>query len=107
MADYPANQESLTKLLNGWDIHAEFEQNAESAREAYKYIIGSDAFPTTIRKHEALSQSHLRRIFLEAKEKHPDFAATLAWLLWFKVAEFDRLELLTKIEETEDEQGEA
>jgi hypothetical protein len=100
-------QEQLTKLLNGWDAHAEFAQSAESARHAYKHIIGGDAFPTNIRKHEAVNQEHLRRIFLEAKKTYPDFAATLAWLLWFKVAEFDRLELLTKIEETEDEQGEA
>jgi hypothetical protein len=98
MTDNAEAQEKLTKLLNGWDAHAEFAGGAEFARKAFQHVTGDEKISPTIGRHQAVNHAHLRKVYLEAREKYPEFADTLAWLLWWKIADFDRLELLTKAE---------
>jgi hypothetical protein len=101
-------QQQLTKLLNGWDAHAEFAKQAEFAREAFQSVIGSEQTSPSVGRYQAINHAHLRKVYLEAREKYPEFAATLAWLMWWKIVDFDRLELLTRIEaaDIEDEPAE-
>jgi hypothetical protein len=100
MTEEAGTQEQLTKLLNGWDAHAEFVRGAEFAREAFKHVIGDETVATTVGRYQAVNHAFLRRVYLEAREANPEFAATLAWLLWWKIVDFDRLALLSKIEPT-------
>jgi hypothetical protein len=102
MTDNAEAQEKLTKLLNGWDAHAEFADGAEFARNAFQHVTGDGKNSPTIGRHQAVNHAHLRRTYLEAREKFPEFADTLAWLLWWKIVDFDRLALLTKVEATEE-----
>jgi hypothetical protein len=97
-------QQQLTSLLGGWDVHAEFAKQAEFAREAFQSIIGYEQTSTSVGKYQATHHAHLRKVYLEAREKYPEFADTLAWLMWWKIVDFDRLELLTRIEDADKEE---
>lgn len=99
MTDQTGGQELLTKLLGGWDAHAEFANGAALAREAFKVVVGDEGVASNVGRYQAINHAFLRRVYLEALESNPEFAATLAWLLWWKIVDFDRLELLSKIEQ--------
>lgn len=80
-------------LWEGWDALTEFKRSALAARQAFDHVVGDQHQPK-LSKHGARNLAHLRKVFLEAKEEFPDFADTLAWLLWWSIKDFDRLAFL-------------
>lgn len=90
---YPAPSRS-----SRWDALAEFKRSAAAAREAFDHVVGKEPRmrAVTVGKHQARNHAHLKSIYEEAFNKHPEFADTLAWLLWWEILEFDRLALLTE-----------
>lgn len=83
--------------LGEWDALKEFKERAEFARKAYQHVCGDIAGRVpTVGKHQAVNHEHLRRIYVEAKDAFPQFADTLAWMLWHEIVSFDRLVILVE-----------
>lgn len=82
---------------SGWDAHAEFKEAAAHARKALAYACSDlPERQPTVGKHAARNHGHLRQVYQEALTSNPRFADTLAWILWHRVRDFDRLALLTE-----------
>lgn len=82
--------------VNGWDAHTEFRRSALAARQAFDHVVGKPEEYGTVSKHEARNLAHLKKVYQASREKFPEFADTLAWLLWWDIATFDRFAALTE-----------
>lgn len=82
--------------VDGWNAHEEFKRSALAARQAFDHVVGKPTRLATVGKHEARNLQHLKGVYEAALEQSPEFADTLAWLLWWEIAKFDRLAELTQ-----------
>ncbi len=81
----------------GWNAHQEFSESAAFARETFAFVEPNHAeLRTTMSKHRARNRVHLREVYVEARKRHPKFADTLLWLLWWNIIDMDRLASLTE-----------
>ena len=96
-AYYAASQNHApVSNVDGWNAHEEFKRSALAARQAFDHVVGKPTRLATVGKHEARNLQHLKGVYEAALEQSPEFADTLAWLLWWEIAKFDRLAELTQ-----------
>lgn len=90
-----SGEQLLSKMshghVEGWNAHEEFKRSALAARQAFDHVVGKPTRLATVSKHEARNLQHLKGVYEAALEQSPEFADTLAWLLWWDIAKFDRL----------------
>ena len=75
----------------GWDAETYFGRLVDYAWEDYRAVVFDlDTVKPKIGQYLAANRRHLRKIYAEAREKFPEFADTLLWLLRYKGIEANR-----------------
>jgi hypothetical protein len=75
----------------GWDAETYFSQLVDYAWDKFRAVVfDADTVKPKVGQYQAESRMHLRRIYAEAREKFPEFADTLLWILRYKGIEANR-----------------
>ncbi len=75
----------------GWDAETYFGRLVDYAWEDYQTVVFDlETVKPMVGQYLAANRKHLRKIYAEAREKFPEFADTLLWLLRYKGIEANR-----------------
>lgn len=80
-----------------WDAERYFAELRVQAWDTYKSVIfDAETVRPSVGQYQARNLRHLKRIYSEAREKFPEFADTLLWVLHYQGIEANRHETLSE-----------
>ncbi|TLX16124.1 hypothetical protein [Rhizobium sp. MHM7A] len=75
----------------GWDAETYFNELVDYSWDKYRAVVFDvDTVKPKVGQYQAESRAHLRKIYADAREKFPEFADTLLWILRYKGIEANR-----------------
>jgi hypothetical protein len=98
IANTPAPPQRLFPVSKGkvdgktdWDAETYFGRLMDYAWEDYRTVVFDfETVKPKVGQYLAANRKHLRKVYAEAREKNPEFADTLLWLLRYKGIEANR-----------------
>jgi len=75
----------------GWDAETYFNEMMDYAWDKYRSVVFDlDTIKPKVGQYQAEHRAHLKKVYAEAREKFPEFADTLLWILRYKGIEANR-----------------
>lgn len=87
---FPVDKSNAVEKV-GWDAETYFIKLVDYAWDKFRAVVFDvDTVKPQVGQYQAESLIHLRKIYAEAREKFPEFADTLLWILRYKGIEANR-----------------